>query len=167
MRILVLATSRPDGRSSTVLDRFAAAAVERGARIDRVDARTLPVVFPDQDRATFPDAVGQVIALATAADVIFLGGPVFRSAVSGFTRLTLEVLRDALVDTVVVPVLGAGSARATLVGNDLRADLILNFHARPTAALVVSPEIDDAEIATRVDAVLESVLRLVQVEVAR
>ena len=41
--ILVLATSRESGRSSSVLDLIAAEAIARGAYVDRVDARSLPV----------------------------------------------------------------------------------------------------------------------------
>lgn len=154
--VLALSTSRADGRSTAALKQLAGEAAARGADVTSVVARDLPLVFPDQDAATFPDAVRRVVDLAKAVDVIAIGMPVFRAEVAGFTRHWVELLRDGVKGTVVVPIVAAGSARSTLVGNTVRADLIVNFDARPTAAIVVSPELEDAELTIRIDDVLAS-----------
>ncbi len=159
-RVLVLSTSRDGGRSSTVLDQIAVEAEAIGADVKQLDARALPAVFADQEPATFPSAVAEAVDLARSADVIIIGGPVFRSAVSGFTRHVFEVLRDGLDGAVVVPILGAGSARSTLVGDNVRADLILNFGARSPAAIVVSPDLDGEDLTIRISGVLSTALAL-------
>lgn len=61
--VLVIAMSRAEGRSTAALAQLAKEAIVRGADVISADVRNRPLVFPDQDTATFPETVLDALKL--------------------------------------------------------------------------------------------------------
>jgi NAD(P)H-dependent FMN reductase len=137
---------------------------DAGLATEVVDQRSLPLVAAGLDHELYPDAVQDLLTAAEASDAVVLAAPVHRATVSGITRNALELLRSALNDKPVLPVLAAGSARAHLAAETLRADLYLNFRAVPLRAVVITPEVGDDELRERL---FDGVAALVRAVVAR
>jgi NAD(P)H-dependent FMN reductase len=129
-----------------------------GAEISLLDQRHTPLVAAGLEDSSYPPTIQNAVDLANRVDALVIAAPVHRATVSGVTRNAIELLRGGIEGKPVLPVLAAGSPRAHLAAQSLRADLFLNFRAVPLPAILITPELDDSELRNRLNRGILSML---------
>lgn len=150
--VLLLKTSpRRESRSALCAERAADRLRSRGVRVVSFWQRELPLVPADTRADAYPGEIRRLLDVASTVRGVILACPVQKNAISGATRNAVELIRDGLVGKPVLPVVAAGSQRGHLAAEALRADLFVNFEAAPLRAVVTSPDIDELDVARRID----------------
>lgn len=137
VRVVVLCTTPDPGQTSLACQR-AGSLLESmlGTKVTLVDCSRLPVVAAGSPLDAGCDGLTETRCAIAEADLVVVGTRVVRSQVAGWCRNWIEVFRTELAAKTVIPIVAAGSVRATLVGDAFRSDLFVNFATHPTRPVV-------------------------------
>ena len=150
--VVCISTSPRQGLSHHALELVCDLALAHGA-MSACSTTTADLIMAVDDEPG-PGAVADAMSLVANADIIVIGAPVHRGAVSGMTRHWCEVFRADLAGRIVIPVVAAGSIRSHLAADAFRADLIINFHALAERPVVVTDDLPHDELSRRLDEAL-------------
>jgi NAD(P)H-dependent FMN reductase len=158
--LVVQSSPREESVSSTAAGFVATTLEAEGFVIRYVDQRLLPFVPAGLSDDAYPAEIRATLTIAERASAIVLAVPVHRSAVAGVSRNLVELLRDGIEGKLVLPLVAAGSLRSTLAAQAFQADLLLNFRCEVLRAVLLSPDVDEADLKSRlITAVREFVAR--------